>query len=232
MGKRLSLTKEFLVERLLKKKQTPTELAVELGVSKATILNHCKKHQLKLREKIDYTNHKVGRLLVLEKSNKSKNGHYLWKCRCECGNICFVKSCSLASKNTQSCGCKRSLDRHLHKNWKGYEQISGWYFNTIVKSAKVRNIHFEVTIEDIWHQYIKQDRKCALTGLELIFCHNAKIKEQTASLDRIDSSKGYTKDNIQWVHKEINKLKMDRNEEQFIYWCELVSKYNKEKSYK
>ena len=31
--------------------------------------------------------------------------------------------------------------------------------------------------------------------------------EQTASLDRIDSTKGYVPGNIQWVHKDINRIK-------------------------
>ena len=31
----------------------------------------------------------------------------------------------------------------------------------------------------------------------------------TASLDRIDSTKGYVRGNIQWVHKDINWFKRD-----------------------
>lgn len=32
---------------------------------------------------------------------------------------------------------------------------------------------------------------------------------QTASLDRIDSSKGYTIDNVWWIHKQLNWMKWD-----------------------
>ena len=39
---------------------------------------------------------------------------------------------------------------------------------------------------------------------------------KTASLDRIDSSKGYTEDNIQWVHKDVNQMKMDLPEQRFF----------------
>ena len=51
----------------------------------------------------------------------------------------------------------------------------------------------------------------------------------TASLDRIDSTKGYTKNNIQWVHKTINKMKNVLHDEEFIQWCNLIANYNKEK---
>lgn len=44
----------------------------------------------------------------------------------------------------------------------------------------------------------------------------------TASLDRIDSSKGYIKGNIQWVHKDINKMKNNYNQAYFINLCALV----------
>lgn len=49
---------------------------------------------------------------------------------------------------------------------------------------------------------------------------------QTASLDRINSSIGYTIDNVQWVHKKINMMKMDLSQEEFINYCRLVVKNN------
>ena len=49
----------------------------------------------------------------------------------------------------------------------------------------------------------------------------------TASLDRIDSSKGYIKGNVQWVHKEFNKMKLDLLDKEFIDICKLVHKYHK-----
>lgn len=55
------------------------------------------------------TNLKVGKLTVLEKTDKrTKRGNVIWKCKCECGNICEVSSEHLNSTNIQiSCGCQR-----------------------------------------------------------------------------------------------------------------------------
>ena len=46
----------------------------------------------------------------------------------------------------------------------------------------------------------------------------------TASLDRKNSNLDYTKENIQWVHKDVNYMKMSLNEKYFIKLCKLISR--------
>ena len=68
---------------------------------------------------------------------------------------------------------------------------------------------------------------CALTGQNLIFARTRKnMKTTTASLDRIDSNGIYEPNNVQWVHKPLNKMKMDLSQEDFIKWCKKVGDYN------
>jgi hypothetical protein len=55
------------------------------------------------------------------------------------------------------------------------------------------------------------------------------LVEPTASLDRIDSSKGYIEGNLQWVHKNINMLKGNMLDNTFIEWCHKISKHQLEK---
>ena len=52
--------------------------------------------------------------------------------------------------------------------------------------------------------------------------------DTTASVDRIDSSGGYVESNVQWVHKDVNKMKMDIPQNQFIEYCKIISSHNKE----
>jgi hypothetical protein len=54
--------------------------------------------------KIDLTGQVFGRLTVLEDIGRSGGG-VLWRCLCECGNRVEVKSYSLQSGHTKSCGC-------------------------------------------------------------------------------------------------------------------------------
>lgn len=49
----------------------------------------------------------------------------------------------------------------------------------------------------------------------------------TASLDRIDSSKGYVEGNVHWVHKDINIMKWDFPLETFIKMCKFVAENNR-----
>jgi hypothetical protein len=65
-----------------------------------------------------------------------------------------------------------------------------------------------------------QNHKCALTKIP-IDCISG-----SASLDRIDSSKGYIIGNIQWLHKVINEMKWDYLQSDFIHWCRLVAQNN------
>ena len=56
-------------------------------------------------KKLEWAGQQVGRLLVLYECGRSKDGEVLWKCRCECGNECIVRSSQLKKQRTQSCGC-------------------------------------------------------------------------------------------------------------------------------
>ena len=58
---------------------------------------------------LDLYGFKVGKLTALEPTDQKCGSSIKWKCKCECGNICYVSSSHLVSKNpTMSCGCLRS----------------------------------------------------------------------------------------------------------------------------
>ena len=115
---------------------------------------------------------------------------------------------------------QRSLRRKY--KWKGHEELSGTRWSSYQKGAEIRGLVFEITIEYAWELFLKQERRCALTGVVIDFDMDlgnlCKYGHQggTASLDRIDSTKGYTPDNIQWVHKDAIRMKMDLQEEDFF----------------
>jgi len=105
--------------------------------------------------------------------------------------------------------------------------MPGSYWSSIKFNASYRGIPFEgLTKEDAWNKFVEQDGKCALTGELLVFESESNASDGTASLDRIDSSKGYTKENIQWVHKNVNYIKRDLPNDEFIEWCKKVAKHN------
>lgn len=120
-----------------------------------------------------------------------------------------------------------------HHNWAGFEEIPMSHWSSIERSAKRRSrtIPFNITPGEAWDLFLEQNKRCALSGVEIYFSPTGanRYSKTTASLDRIDSFKGYSKDNCQWVHKEINRMKLNMSEPDFVNWCERVCQYNKDK---
>lgn len=51
---------------------------------------------------------RFGRLVILkERKQKAKDGHRVYICKCDCGNLKEVVSRELLNGDTQSCGCYR-----------------------------------------------------------------------------------------------------------------------------
>lgn len=175
----------------------------------------------------DLTGLRFERLLVVSPATK-KGSWTMFNCRCDCGTEITTYSTHLIRGNVKSCGCLRGEQKGSnHVQWKGYGDISGhmWYkireMNSHGHRRRRHHLTFELTIEYAWELYIKQGKKCALTGLPIGF--SAITKEHTASLDRIDNDKGYTDENVQWVHKDINRMKNVYHQNYFIEMCRLVA---------
>lgn len=147
------------------------------------------------------------------------------KVKCECGTESFVSCLRLLRGESSGCPCKLSGYKNFH--WKGTKNISGRYLNTIKKSAINRNKEWAVTDEYLQKLLEQQEFKCALSGYPIEFSH--KSIKHTASLDRIDNSKGYVIGNVQWVHKNINIMKHIFSNNEFIQLCKVVYDYNRDR---
>ncbi len=170
-------------------------------------------------------NKKFGKLTVISKHHNNKN-QVIWLCKCECGNNIYVKTTRLNSKKTKSCGCLRNRKQKDNPIYLGYEQISGSLWSNYKYHANTRNLPFDITIEYAWQQYELQKGLCNLSKVPIVFGRKAHT-ETTASLDRIDNTKGYIEGNIQWVHKKINQIKMDLQIDDFYNLCKLVTSNHK-----
>lgn len=105
--------------------------------------------------------------------------------------------------------------------YKGYEDLSSKYWSSIKYRAKKRNIKFSLDIKYAWDLFVKQNKKCALSGYDIELFRDSKTYN-TASLDRIDSSKGYIKNNVQWLHKDVNNLKGIMDNKTTIDLCKKI----------
>lgn len=166
---------------------------------------------------IDLSGRRFGRWLVLKPTRVQ--GRLFWMCRCDCGTEKAVDGYPLRSGKSESCGCAWK-ERKGSKNpsWQGFKQVPAKFMSRVTNGARIRNIPVRISIEDVQQLFDKQKARCALTGLPIGF------GDGTASLDRIDSNKPYENDNVQFLHKDVNRSKIDLTQERFLEICRLVAK--------
>jgi len=226
------LDKDQIIDLFYNKGYTKQAIANELNIAKLTLLRFCEREnvildvrppkRLGLRRGIkDISNNRYGKLVAIQYSKLDRFGNAVWLCHCDCGKVAEINSASLIRGLTRSCGCEKAK-----KAFKGHGEISKMFWSSLERNARRRGIDFNITIEEVWNLFLQQNRTCVYTGLELFFVRDMNnVTGKTASLDRIDSSKGYIHGNVQWVHKIVNHMKMDASEEDFINMCKLVAKY-------
>lgn len=62
------------------------------------------------------TGKKFGKLTVLQKINRKKNGSWLWLCKCDCGNEKEATTRDLNGKRVRSCGCGKEAAKQSPKS--------------------------------------------------------------------------------------------------------------------
>ena len=186
--------------------------------------------------------HKYGMLTIEKvfKNGRTKQGSNKWylKAVCDCGKHHITHAHSVKAGRTTSCGCRRDQYQknsgENHPNFTGYKEIRGKTYSTIKRRANERGLNFNLPIEFLWELYEKQNYLCALSGIEITWFDKTMSgyeggKRCTVSVDRIDSNKGYTKNNVQLVHKEVNIMKNVFSQKHFIDMCSKIANYSQGK---
>ena len=86
-----------------------------------------------------------------------------------------------------------------------------------------------ITIDDLLRLWDTQQGKCAISGIPMLHSYATSNNRElmcNVSIDRIDSKKDYTIDNIQLVCRNINFMKLDMKQEDFVWLCSQVSQHN------
>ncbi len=150
-------------------------------------------------------------------TGRAKNA--VWNCLCDCGEERVVVQNFLRNGTVTACvRCSRGI-----LNTYGDIPVSHW--DNIRSCARKRSLEFGITAKYIWGLFQLQGGKCAISGLPLSI--SSPI---TASLDRIDSKLGYLPDNVQWVHRDVNFMKSDHIQAEFIALCTTIADYQRSKA--
>lgn len=154
------------------------------------------------------------------------------KCTCKNCGIEFEKPLTEIRRNeklnrpnfcSRTCVGKHNI-KNLGEHAGDYKKILGfkrfgdeltkfrYHYRNILK----RNREVDITIDDLKRQWELQNGLCFFSGVKLELSSYTKIKKNpiyAASLDRIDSSKGYLPNNIRWVSRAINWMKNDMSDD-------------------
>lgn len=209
-------SKEFLEQEFVKNGKSSAQIAKEVGADRKTVCYYIIKYKLREPYPLEKLTKEVMEELYI-KQNLSIT---------DIANKLNIKCYTSIPQAAKKYGLKREKVR---RKWAGYEEISFGYIERIKDRCKRKQIKMgdDFTKEYIWELFIKQNRKCIYSGIELQFAKDSSVagrRSQTASLDRIDSTKGYEIGNVQWVHKTVNKMKQNLDEKVFLEFCNLIAK--------
>lgn len=134
------------------------------------------------------------------KHNQTTDGYHSW-CK-ECCNE----------------GNKKSREK-VNSTIEGRAKI---FLQNAKKSAAKRNQEFALTIEDVVSFWKQQNEICAYSGRQMTLKAG---KLNTVSIERIDSSIGYTPANTVLVCQAINRMKSDFCYNDFFELCKDVTNF-------
>ena len=118
---------------------------------------------------------------------------------------------------------RESLERARHVRWGGHEKDTvGIFLVVYLGSARRRNVPFELTREEF----------AGLICLPCFYCGDPPAERMINSykafmvcngIDRVDNTKGYTRDNCVTACKTCNVAKAALGQQEFINHCKKVA---------
>ncbi len=178
---------------------------------------------------IDLTGKRVGDLTIEEyvyRKGRGKEGRWVWRCSCSCGEECYVRTVRLTREEPQQC-CKKCADLNSSKYRLLPDNMS--LKNRIIRvykrNASLRGYSFDLTPDEV----IKLiQEKCH-------YCNSAPkvnkgdipyftkgLEFPRNGIDRKDNTLGYTLKNAVPCCDNCNRGKLELSEADFLAWVETI----------
>lgn len=167
-----------------------------------------------------------GRLTVIDFAGTKPTNHgrsrlAMWKCSCECGSVVVVNGHDLRRGNTTSCGClrrERLLQANTTHGDSGRNGVSRLYRIWANINTRCTNPKF-AEFKDYGGKGVQNEFESYEDFKSWAYANgyqdqpDGTPKAEMLSIDRIDTSKGYSKENCQWVSLSVNAQRRNK-----AYW--------------
>jgi len=165
-------------------------------------------------------------LTALRFNHMNERKSSVWLFRYSCGVEKLIVAAQVVAGMTKSCGCR------THRTHRGYNKLSdgessfNGLFSSYKYSAKQRDLSFELSEEQFRKLSKKDCTYCGTPPLQLWLKKTAVTGYLYNGIDRMDSTKGYTENNVAPCCKTCNYAKHTMGTSQFMEWIKRLVAFN------
>lgn len=169
----------------------------------------------------DYSGHRFGRLIALDRIGRQKNGVAVWRCRCDCGAEKDVTQANLVSGMVRSCGCL-VVDTFTTHGMTDSPEYRAWcHMKERCSNPRVHNFHRYggrgIRVCERW-----------IDSFENFLADMGERPSPRHTLERKDRDKGYEPGNCTWatsreqaLNRHTNRILTFRGEAKpLTVWCD------------
>lgn len=148
-------------------------------------------------------------------TNFHKNPTYKAQCK-----ACIAEYARNWRKNNTNYKGSGKITKYPEEDRLLLSAISSRLTDAKTRTKKYNKPECDVDRDYLYSLFKKQNGRCAYSGVELSLQKSSPL---VLSLDQIDPTKGYIKDNVQWLAWAVNRAKGDMDEQTFLDMCRVIT---------